>query len=147
MSIWRYECTTRTKKKKKLDEKYTRMLHAVLNKFWKQHPTKQQLYNHHPPISQTTQVKQTWHAEHYWRSKEELISDVLFWTPTHGHTRVNWPPKTYQLCVDTVCSLEDLPGTMDDRDRWCERESQWTQCCLHNMVMMTAIFLSNTNNF
>ena len=30
------------------------MLHAVLNKSWKQHPTKQQLYSHLPPISQDT---------------------------------------------------------------------------------------------
>ena len=24
----------------------------------------------------------------------------------------------YQVCVDTGCSLEDLLGAMDDRDRW-----------------------------
>ena len=30
--------------KKKLDGNYTRMLHAVLNKSWKQHPTKQQQF-------------------------------------------------------------------------------------------------------
>ena len=29
-------------------------------------------------------------------------------------------PKSYihQLCADTGCSLEDLSGVMDDRDRW-----------------------------
>ena len=37
---------------KKLDGKYTRMICAVLNKSWKQHRTKQQLYSHLPPISQ-----------------------------------------------------------------------------------------------
>ena len=36
---------------KKLDKNYTRMLHAGLNKFLKQLPTKQQLYSHLPPIS------------------------------------------------------------------------------------------------
>ena len=30
---------------KKLDSNYTRMLKAVLNKLWRQHPTKQQLLN------------------------------------------------------------------------------------------------------
>ena len=35
------------------DENYTRMLHVVFNNYWTQHPTKQQLYNHLPPISQT----------------------------------------------------------------------------------------------
>ena len=31
--------------------------------------------------------------------------------------------KTYihQLCADTGCSLEDLSGTMDNRDGWLER--------------------------
>ena len=24
-------------------------------------------------------------------------------------------------CADTGCSLEDLPGAMNDRDRWCEK--------------------------
>ena len=26
---------------------------------------------------------------------DELISDVLLWTPTHGHTSVDQPGKTY----------------------------------------------------
>ena len=41
------------RKKKKLDGKHKRMLHAILNKSSKQHPTKQQLYGHLPPISKT----------------------------------------------------------------------------------------------
>ena len=41
---------------KKLDENYTMMLHAVLNKSWEHYPTKQ-LYGGLPPISQTIQVK------------------------------------------------------------------------------------------
>ena len=51
---------------------------------------------------------------HCWRSKNELISNVLLWTPTHGHTS-DWFAKTYlhQLCVDTRYSLEDLLGVMD----------------------------------
>ena len=42
---------------KKLDGNYTRMLRAVLNKSWRRHPTKQQLYSHLPPIIKTIQVK------------------------------------------------------------------------------------------
>ena len=37
----------------KLDENFTRMQEAVLNKFWKPHSTKQQLYGHLTPISTT----------------------------------------------------------------------------------------------
>ena len=96
------------------------MIRAILNKSWKQHPTKQQLYGHLPPISKTIQIRQTRPAGHCWRSKDELKSDVLLWTPPHGCARP--PTKTYlkQLCTDTGCSLEDLPETMDDRDDWRE---------------------------
>ena len=63
--------------KKKLDGNYTKVLHTVLNKSTKLHTTKQQLYGHLPPISQTIQVRQTRHTGHCWRGKNELISDVL----------------------------------------------------------------------
>ena len=44
---------------KKLDGHYTRMLRAILNKFWRQHPTKYQLYGHLPPITKTIQACRT----------------------------------------------------------------------------------------
>ncbi len=50
-------------------------LQAILNKSWKQHPTKQQIYGHLPPISQTIQVRRTRHAEHCWRSKDGLCRE------------------------------------------------------------------------
>ena len=52
-SILLYGCTTWTLTKrleKKLDGNYTRMLRAILNKSWQQHPTRHQLYGHLPPI-------------------------------------------------------------------------------------------------
>ena len=83
-SILLYGCTTWTLTKrleKKLDGNYTRMLRAILNKSWRQHPTRHQLYGHLPPITKTIQVRRTRHAGHSWRSKVELIRDVLLWTP------------------------------------------------------------------
>ena len=38
----------------------------------------------------------------------------------------------HQFCVDVGCCLEDLPGAMDDRERWWERNL----CCQHNLMMM-----------
>ena len=67
VSILLYGCTTwmLTKRiKKKLDGNYRRMLEAILNKSWKRHPTKQQLYGHLPPITKTIQVRRTRHAGH-----------------------------------------------------------------------------------
>ena len=57
------------------------MLRAILNKSWRQHPTKHQLYGHLPPITKPIQVRRTRHAGHCWRSRDVLISDVLLWTP------------------------------------------------------------------
>ena len=84
VSILLYGCTTWTltkRLKKKLDGYYTRILRAILNKYWRQHPTRHQLYGHMPLITKTIQVRRTRHAGHCWRSKDELISDVLLWTP------------------------------------------------------------------
>ena len=105
-----------------LDGNCTRMLRAVLNKSWRQHPTRLQLYGHLPPITKTIQVRRTRHAGHCWRSKDELISDVLLWTPTHGCASVGRPARTYiqQLCEDTGCNPEDLPEAMSDREKWRE---------------------------
>ena len=77
-----------------------------------------QLYSHQPLISQTIQVWQIIHAGHYWRSKDKLISNVSLQTFTYGLARVGWPAKTYvhQICMKPGCSLEDLPGAIDDRD-------------------------------
>ena len=126
MSILLYGCTTKTLAKlieKKLDGNCTRMLRAKLNKSWKQYSTKQQLYGHLPPISKTLHIRRTRQARHCWRSKDELISDVLLWTPSHGRAIVERPARTYlqQLCMDTGCSLEDLPEAMDNRNGWQER--------------------------
>ena len=126
VSILLYGCTKRTLTKcmeKKLDGNYTRMLQAILNKSWRQHPTKQQLYGHLPPITKIIQVRRTRHAGRCWRSGDELISDVLLWTPSHGRAKAGQPTRTYiqQLCADTRCSSEDLPEAMDNREGWWER--------------------------
>ena len=126
VSILLYGCTTWTLTKrleKKLDGNYTRMLRAVLNKSWRQHATRHQLYGHLPPITKTIQVRRTRHAGHCWRSNDELISDVLLWTPTCGRAKAGRPARTYiqQLCEHTGCNPEDLPGAMSDRDKWRER--------------------------
>ena len=143
-SILLYGCTTwmLTKRlEKKLDGNYTRMLQAILNKSWRQYPTRHQLYGHLPPITKTIQVRRTRHAGHCWRSRDELISDVLLWTPTHGCAKAGGPARTYiqQLCEDTGCCPEDLPEAMNDREKWCE--DQGYPCYQHNMIMMIYIYI------
>ena len=122
--LYRWTTWTLTKRlKKKLDGNYTRMLRAILNKFWWQHPTRHQLYGHLPPITRTIQARRTRHAGHCWRRKEELISDVLLWSPAYSLAKAGRPARTYiqQLCEDTGCCPEDLPEAMNDREKWRER--------------------------
>ena len=126
VSVPLYGCTTWTLNKrleKKLDGNYTRMLRAILNKPWRQRPKKHQLYSHLPSITKTIQARQTRHAGHCWRSRAELISDVLLWTPAYDRAKAGRPARTYiqQLCEDTGCSPEDLPEAMNDREMWRDR--------------------------
>ena len=102
VSILLYGCTTWTLTKrmeKKLDGNYTRMLRAILYKSWGQQPI------------------------HCWRTRDELISDVLLWTPSYGRAKLGRPARTYiqQLCEDTGCCPEDLPEALNDREKWWER--------------------------
>ena len=122
VSILLYGCTTWTltrRMEKKLDGNYTRRLRAILNKFWRQHLTK----HHLPPITKTIQIRRTRHAGHCWRSRNDLISDALQWTSSHGRANPGCPARTYiqQLCADAGCSLEDLPEAMDNREVWREK--------------------------
>ena len=126
VSILLYGCTTWTLTKrleKKLDGNYTRMLRAILSKSWWQHPTRHQLYGHLLPITKTIQVRRTRHEGHCWRSRDELTRNVLLRTPTNGRVKAGRPARTYiqQLCEDTGCSPEDLPESMNDREKWRAR--------------------------
>ena len=123
MSILLYGCTTWTLTKrieKKLDGNYARLLQAILNKSWRQHPTRQQLYGYLPPIPKTIKIRRTRHAGHCWRSWVELIRDVLLWTSSHERAKSGRITRTYiqQLCALTECSPEDLPEAMNDREGW-----------------------------
>ena len=71
----------------------------------------------------TIQVRRTRHAGHCWRSKDELISDILQWNPAYGQAKAERPARTYiqQLFEDTGCIPEDLPEGMNDREKWRER--------------------------
>ena len=135
-------------------EKAWRHLHkdaaSNLNKSWRQHPTKQQLYGHQPSIMKTTKVRQTRHAGHCWRSGDELISDFLQWTPSLGQAKAGRPARTYilQPCEDTRCNPEDLPEAMNDREEWRERvrdirtggTTRWWLCCVSRILIVAYQF-------
>ena len=77
------------------------------------------LTTHHENYqSQTNQT-----CRHCWRSRDELISDVLLWIPSHGRAKAGRPAQTYiqQLSADMKCSPENMSEDMDDREEWRER--------------------------
>ena len=134
-------------------EEARRQLHKILNKSWRQHPTRHQLYGHLPTITKIIQVRRIRHAGHCCRSRDELISDVLLWPPTYGRAKAGQPAHgglarvgrlvrtyLYKICADTACSLEDLLGKMDYRDGWRERERggerERGSCGRHELMLM-----------
>ena len=79
------------------------------------------------PLTSRHTNYQVRHGGRCWRSKDEFISDILLWTPTYGHTGIDWPAETciHQFCVDTRCYLEDLLRAMADRE---SKESMLLPC-------------------
>ena len=86
-----------------------RTTHVILNKSWKQHPIKQQWYDHLPPISYNIKVWQERYTGHSQRS------------------RVSRPAKIYihQPCTNTGCRLEDTLDSMTNKDGW-QKRVKWT---------------------
>ena len=89
---------------KKLDVNKTELLNVVLNKSWKEYPSKQWLNSHLPPISKSIQVKRTRYARLCWRSKDKLIRDALLWTSKHVDVLVL--AKNQELIH--ICSVQTL---------------------------------------
>ena len=83
-SILLYGCTTWTLTKrleKKLDGNYTRMLRAILNKSWRQHPTRHQLYVlsshlHVHAASQRHNNKDAWRKTQEQRTHEDFFTNI-----------------------------------------------------------------------
>ena len=138
-SILLYGCTTWTLTKR-MEKKARRQLHKNAASNLEQVPTRHQLYGHLPPITKTIQVRRTRHAGHCWRNREELIRDVLLWTPTHSRAKAGRPARTYiqQLCEDTGCCPEDLPEAMNDTEKWRERATD-IRATQHDMMMMMIV--------
>ena len=110
---------------KKLDGNYTRMLRAILNKSWRQHPLQDanctatcllswKLFKLDEPDMQDT------------AGEAGTNSSVMYslWTPTHGRAKAGRPStkhtfSSYVRIQDVV--LKTCLGVMNDREEWRER--------------------------
>ena len=70
----------------------------------------------------STDIATTLKKSHSSRNKDDLISDVLLWTPAYGCASVGQPTRTYihLLCVNTRSSQEELTVLIEDRDGYLE---------------------------
>ena len=125
--------TLKTKLENKIDGAYTRMLRAALNVSWKEHLTNKELYGKTPKVTSSIREQRLRFTGHCWRSKKELICDVLIWLPKNGKRSRGRPAKTFvdQLVDDTECNVDELMNEMNDRDEWklrdneCRASSTW----------------------
>ena len=87
------------------------MLRAILNVYWITHPSKERLCGNLVQITSVLKERRTRFAGHCYRSKDEVVWNLILWTPKHGKAKVRRRSKTYtkQLTEDDDCQLEDLP--------------------------------------
>ena len=121
---------------------YARMLQAILNKLWKQHLTKQQLYGHLPVITETINVRRIRHQD------------------TAGEVRINSevmcsyePLHTDDQLEPTYSSSEPIRGVVlkTCRKQWTiekggESVSQGYLCRWRDAIMMMMISAFRTCN-
>ena len=84
------------------------------------------LYGKIPKITDTIREQRLRFSGHCWRSKNEVVSDVLLWLPIHVHRSRGHPVKTFvdQLMEDTSCNYEELPNARRNGEEWRVRDNQ-----------------------
>ena len=60
------------------------MLGAILNIHWSAHPSNERLYGNLVQTTSMIKERRTRFAGHCYRSKDEVVSNLILWTPKHG---------------------------------------------------------------
>ena len=108
----------------RLDGLYTKLLRRALNISWRDHVSNQELYGDVPKLSLTIQQRRLRFAGHCYRSTNQPISKLLFWTPTGGKRGSGAGNKTFikMLKKDTKLQSEtEIQRLMADRLLWRQR--------------------------
>ena len=80
-AIWMHHMDAYEAAGEEADGNYTRMLRAVLNKSWRQHPTRLQLYGHLPPSQKLYKFDEPDTRDTAGEARTSSISDVLLYGP------------------------------------------------------------------
>ena len=74
-----------------------------------------QLYDHLPPITKTIKIRRTRHPGNCWRSRDELISNILPWIPSHGRANAGRP--AIEPIYNNSVPIQDV-SLKTYRERW-----------------------------
>ena len=106
-------------------------------------PTKQQLYGHIPSITKTIKFKWTRHAGHNWRSRDEVIRDILLWTTSYGQRLDDQRETIYNSSLP----IQNV-AWMTCRDQWTigmmvgKKEGQGDPCWQRDLIMMMGMIVN-----
>ena len=108
---------------KTLDRAYTKLLRVVKNVTWRQRITNEMLYAGLPWTLTTIRERRLWFSSYCWRSKNEVVSDLVLWELKHGKRSVRGQARTFVdlLEADTDVPRHCLLAAMDDRVGWRKR--------------------------
>ena len=69
-----------------------------------------------PRVSTIIRERRLRFSGHCWRSRNEVVSDLVLWEPKHGKRSVGGQTHTFDLLeADTGVPRDCLPAAMDDR--------------------------------
>ena len=105
-------------KRKRLDGVYTKMLRAIYNLSWRDHPTNAFVYGSLPRISEVVRCRRLALAGHTARH-DEPAGRLLTWVPEEPR-RIGRPNITLRAIIQDDTGLEgkNLIAAMQDRDSW-----------------------------
>ena len=135
-------CTTGTLTKqleKKLRDNYTRMLRAILNKSWWQYPQATNYTATCLPSRKLYKLDESDTQGHWWRSKDELISDVLLRTP---HIAEQKQDDQLEHTYSRSVRIRDVALKTCRRPCIIGRSGEWgSRCKLQEMMIYIYIWL------
>ena len=99
------------------------MPRVVKNVTRRQRITNEVFYPGLPRNSTTIRERRLRFSCHCWRSKYDVVSDLVLWEPKHGKRSVRGQARTFVdvLEEDTGVSRHCFSAAMDDRVGWREK--------------------------
>ena len=91
---------------------------VVKNVIWRQRITNEGvLFAGLPRISTTIRERYLSFSGHCWKSKTEVVSDLVLWEPKHGERSVGGQARTFVDLLEAESGVPRncLPAAMDDR--------------------------------